>query len=327
MIDLLPSVIRKRWRWLIAVPAMSVIVGLVAVILQENHYTSHTSFIPAAKSASGLGGLADLAAAAGVMGTVQANPASPQFYEQLLTAAPIVDGVLEANYPRPRRGYRVSAGADSARLWEILVPNAKPHERRLADAAKKFLSEDVSTGLDRRTGIVSLDVRLNDPDLAARVADEFLAQIDVFNRSSLQTQARARRVFTEARAADAQQALAAAESALRAFLEGNRQYLQSPTLQFEQERLQRQLSLNQELYLSLRRELDLARIREVDDIPTITVIEHARPAVEKSGPHRLLTIAAIMVLSLLGTAFGLALYDQAETLLRARAEPAGEGRG
>jgi hypothetical protein len=37
------------------------------------------------------------------------------------------------------------------------------------------------------------------------------------------------------------------------------------------------------------------------------------------------TIASILVLSLLGTAFGLALYDQAVTLMRARAEPSGEG--
>jgi uncharacterized protein involved in exopolysaccharide biosynthesis len=179
------------------------------------------------------------------------------------------------------------------------------------------LRKGFATGLDRRTGIVCVSVTLDDAVLASQVAQEFVRQVGLFNRNTLQTQARARRVFAQSQAEQSGRELQSAENAMQQFLQSNRQWRESPSLSFEQEKLQRQVTLNQDLYLSLRHELDQARLAEVDDTPTITVIEPALIPVRKSGPHRLLSVLIITVVATLVTAASIAAWDLRGRLLLA----------
>ena len=55
---------------------------------------------------------------------------------------------------------------------------------------------------------------------------------------------------------------------------------------FEEGRIRRQVEIRQEVYLTLRREYETARIEEVNDVPIITVVDAAVPPVEKSWPKR-----------------------------------------
>jgi uncharacterized protein involved in exopolysaccharide biosynthesis len=161
------------------------------------------------------------------------------------------------------------------------------------------LGKDVSVDADIRTGIVTLTYEHSAPTLAAAVAMAFVQELERFNRVTRQSQAGARRRFTEARVAEASRDLQAAEDSLRTFLTHNRQFAGSPGLQFEHGRLQRALSVQQELYLQLRRELDAARIAEVDDLPAITIVEPPIVPQRKSGPARRQWFAAAVVLALI----------------------------
>jgi uncharacterized protein involved in exopolysaccharide biosynthesis len=318
--SLVPGVLaalRARWRLVLAVPLLSALIGLGLLYLRPNYYTSHAAFIPASRqNTTGLGNLAELAAVAGMSGAMSANPSSPQFYEQLLSTRPIIYGVLAARYQKPARGYDVAAKGDSVPLYELLSDADQTREERLAEAAEELSRKGMATGLDRRTGIVTIDVTLNDPVLAARTASEFIHQVESFNVNTLQTQAHARRVFTQARAQEAANALDAAQDALRRFLQENRQFRDAPTLVFEEDRLRRQVTVNQDLYLSLRRDLDNARIREVDDTPTITVIEPPVVPVKKSGPRRLVIALVIGLLTFAGVSVAVVVAD-----LRRRGSP------
>jgi len=118
------------------------------------------------------------------------------------------------------------------------------------------------------------------------VANAYVDELNRFNQNKRQLQARARRRFVEDRVEATGRDLATAESAVRDFLSRNRQYQNSPSLTFEYQRLQRAVALQQDLYVDLRRQLDAARIAEVDDTPTITTIEPAIPPQLKSWPSR-----------------------------------------
>jgi len=52
--------------------------------------------------------------------------------------------------------------------------------------------------------------------------------------------------------------------------------------------LQRRLNTAQDLYLTLLREFETARIEEVNDTPVLTVIDSAIPPRRKSHPRRIL---------------------------------------
>ena len=90
---------------------------------------------------------------------------------------------------------------------------------------------------------------------------------------------------------------------------------QSPQLAFEESRLRRQVQLRQELYVTLRREYETARIEEVNDTPVITVIDAAVVPQRKSGPKRRLWAAVAFAL---GGTFGVFWAFGAERVERAK---------
>src|SRR2546430_10409083 len=81
-----------------------------------------------------------------------------------------------------------------------------------------------------------------------------------------------------------------AEEAVKTFYERNRGWQQAPELVFEEARLRRQVNIGQEVYLTLKREYETARIEEVNDTPVITVIDTAVPPERRTSPQRALPV-------------------------------------
>jgi uncharacterized protein involved in exopolysaccharide biosynthesis len=66
-----------------------------------------------------------------------------------------------------------------------------------------------------------------------------------------------------------------AENRLESFMRANRQYQNSPELSFARERLQRELSLQQQVYTTLVQAYEDARMREVRNTPVIAIVDSA----------------------------------------------------
>jgi uncharacterized protein involved in exopolysaccharide biosynthesis len=171
---------------------------------------------------------------------------------------------------------------------------------------------------DKSTGIVTLKVTLQSPRLASDVANHLVQLLNRFNLESRQSQSREQRRFSGERLAVAEQELRAAEQAQLAFLQRNRQYLDSPLLAFEYNRLSRQVQLRQEVYQTLTKAHEEARIAEVRDTPVLTVIDSAIAPIRPSGPRRVL---GTMVALIFGGALGVLLAYIAAARARARRSP------
>src|SRR3989454_6172929 len=114
----------------------------------------------------------------------------------------------------------------------------------------------MAVAVDDRTGIVTLKIDDRDPYVASAVARALVDGLNRFNLQTRQSTSRATRIFLEHRKAEVQDELRQAENALRAFLQTNRRFSESPPLQLEQARLQRQLDLQQDVYRQLAQELE-----------------------------------------------------------------------
>jgi len=143
---------------------------------------------------------------------------------------------------------------------------------------------------------VFLGVTTHHRALSAAVDTRFIEYLNEFNAKQRESQARARRQFIEQRIGDGEGELHAAEDDLRRFHERNRAWQESPDLSAAEGRLRRQVDVYQEVYLTLRRDYEQARIEEVNDTPVITVVDPAVPP-QKSSRSRL-------VMVLLALAFG-----------------------
>ena len=177
------------------------------------------------------------------------------------------------------------------------------------------LDELIAVRVDAQTNIVRLSVDARYPGLAAAVANRLVAYLNEFNTLKRQSRARQRRRFTELRVAAADSELQHAEAAVKTFYERNRGWQQAPELVFEEARLRRLVNVGQELYLSLKREYETARVEEVNDTPVMTVID---PAVAPPRPSQPRPALWMLVAAFVGGALSLSAALVAQYLERAR---------
>src|SRR5207247_11431524 len=157
---------------------------------------------------------------------------------------------------------------------------------------------------------------LPNPYLAAQVNQRLLDLLNEFNLRSRQTRAGQERQFVEQRLEEVRGDLRKAEDRLADFMRRNRQYASSPELSFQHDRLSREVSIQQQLFVSLAQSYEQAKIEEVRNTPVISVVE--RPEVPARPDPRFLGVKAILAL-LVGGLLGLLGAMAREFVSRRRA--------
>lgn len=294
------ALLASRWKLLLLLPVATSLLFWAGSFLLENRYVARASFVPETGSGLPLGagvGLGVLAAQLGAGGLLGNTAESPDFYLALLDSREVLDRALESRFAVPEDA---ELPADSASLLDILEATELSDEEDATlpermENARRHLQAMVDSNLDRTSGVVTLGVESSDRELSAAVANRLIELLNEFNLTNRSRKAGERRRFIEARLRDTRRDFAAAQANYQRWLEDNRVYESSPRLMFESQRLQREVQRLEEVYLQMAREFESARINEVDDIPTITVIDSAVPPWTRAKPQR----AVILLLSLL----------------------------
>jgi uncharacterized protein involved in exopolysaccharide biosynthesis len=174
--------------------------------------------------------------------------------------------------------------------------------------AVRALQSAIVASEDRRLGTVTLRVRARWASLAQELAERLLDGVNEFNFQTRKSQASVERRFIEDRLTETGRELLAAETRMQEFLSRNRNLATSPELLFQRDRLQRELTLRQQIYTSLVQSREDARIREVRDTPVITVIETpSMPLRPESRRVALNVVGGAIAAGLLGVLFAVAL--------------------
>jgi uncharacterized protein involved in exopolysaccharide biosynthesis len=265
-----------RWRRvIIALGVAGVLAGLAFALFSTRLYVSSAAFVPQGSEA-GPSGLAAAASQLGIRVASGSNSWGPAMYVELLNSNDLLEPiVLDTIAVAERGGRRIplmellkAAGANDA----IRRNNAIIRLRRLIDAKEEKL-----------LGTVRLSVATPWPSVSVGIAQRLVERVNQFNLETRKSQAAAERQFVEAQATAAEDALRSAEDRLQVFLQRNRTIAGSPELAFERDRLEREVSLRQQLHTSWLQSREEARIREVRDTPVITVVEEPRlPVVGES---------------------------------------------
>lgn len=281
-------VARRIWRPALLGALLGVPLGALIGIVRPKSYVAQESFIAEQTRLSSLpSGLGALAAQFGLDIPGDAGR-SPQFYGELLGTSDLLRALLDSAVP-------VGVGR-SETIRELLI-GSRDTSRIANDRALRKLRKRLGASADARTSVVTLSVRAASPEVAERIATMLIDEVKYFNVSTRQLQAKERRMFLDGRVTDAYQALRSAEDSLRQFYERNRRFSEAPTLVFEESRRKREIELRQELYTTLSKELETARIQEVNDTPTITVVDQAFAPSKPSGP-------SVLVLGVIGFVIG-----------------------
>jgi uncharacterized protein involved in exopolysaccharide biosynthesis len=215
------------------------------------------------------------------------RPSGVSTYPEIVRSRQLLTRLLGQRFPTSRQ--------PGVRLLDRLTGPA-PAAQRL-DLGVRRLRQRVDPALDRRTGILTLRVSLDDPLLAAAVASAACATLQDIVVHSMNTQAGANRRFIEGRLAEARLDLARAEDALRAFRENNLRG-NSPRLLTEEARRLRETRIQEEIVLTLTRQCEIARVEEQKNVPVLNVLDPAVPPAFRSAPRRSLLAALGLLLGL-----------------------------
>lgn len=163
------------------------------------------------------------------------------------------------------------------------------------------LRDRISTGLDQENGMVSVSVKLPDPDMAADVADQVVQFLIGYITENRTEKARQDAEFIEQRYEESLERFEEAQEALARFRDQNRGDLTALARTREQ-RLQSEYDLTFNLYNTMAERREEARIKLQEDTPVVNVIEPAAVPDRRSEPRRgMLMVIYTLLGGILGT--------------------------
>jgi len=164
----------------------------------------------------------------------------------------------------------------------MLNKNASSEDKKLL-FAKEVLSESIFYSEDRKSSLHQVKVVTEKyPNLSEQIVSEIYQSIIDYSTEVTNIKAREKRSFIEGRLTEIKRDLEQNENELLLFLEKNKN-LSSPSLILQKDRIERNIRLYSELYLSLSDQLEIAKIDEKDTTSSIFLLDSPNTSSYKSG--------------------------------------------
>lgn len=305
----------ERKRIIGAVTLAAVVLAAAAAVILPPTYRVTVSFAANSSSPSKLAGGLSASSITGIagqlgLGSMTEPSESPIFYIELLQSRELLTRLLLSRFPDPR----TVAPHDSARLVDIMKLRSDDPQRRL-ELGVKALRKSMRAEADLKSNLINVTFDERWPELSAREANATLALVNSFNIEQRASRARSKRIYLQGRLTEAKAGLAEAQGRYRDFLSSNRQWRQSPTLSSDEATLRQETEVASDLYLTLEKQYETARLDEFNDAALITVVDSAVTPQRPEWPrYSVLLPAALMGGAILGLIIAgvAAVYDDWE---------------
>lgn len=288
------SVLVRHRRVLYTLAPVFVALGIVYSLLAAPVFEAHGTLIPIWEQESQLSRLARMA---GAMAPVPQSSNLSYYLPDILESRSFALETLAQRFQteamgevtlseyltadmEPRRGHEDSPGV--RQLWAV-----------------KALERMTDVDMAPQTGIIALSISAPEPALAADVTNRMLDLLNPFLTTMVQAEHGEARLFIEGRLSAVGDQLRGAEGRLQAFRDQNRQISNSPQLMLEEERLIREVTLQEGVYLELSRQLEVEKINEVRSAPGVRILDWATPPLQRAFPKRKLLVLLFAVASIL----------------------------
>ncbi len=292
------DVLRQSKKYIFLLSTLSMISGLGISFLFTEFYSAQISLYPATKDITqGFGQFQSLAMNLGMnMAENDQNFNIPDVVKSRLIAEKSINQIwLTEN------GFKTNLielwDMNKTPVYNIFNSNNVDSFYIVEKAIKKFI-EHIQVSEDRLSGLITITATLEDPLIAANVANFIGDQVQLYIQKENSVQSTREKVFISERLAIVKSELELSELELKDFTERNRGYEDSPELLMVFSRLFREVEVKKEVYLTLQQQLELARIEEVKQSPILHILDHAYPPSRKSSPDRVLFLITFLLFGL-----------------------------
>ena len=168
---------------------------------------------------------------------------------------------------------------------------SKKDSRKIATLKKM-----ITASVDKKTSMTSISVTLQDPKVAAVVADSVVKKLQEYIIDYRTFKAKEDCVYLEKLFKERQQEYYAAQKKYADYLDSHDNLILQ-SVRAEQERLQNDMSLAYQVYSQVASQLQVARAKVQEEKPVFAVVEPAVVPLEPSGTSRKVYVLAFIFLS------------------------------
>lgn len=327
-IDLMEMVL-KVWaerKWVIKMCCIGIVVGLIVAFSIPREYSTSVTLAPESAGKSG-GGMSSLAAMVGInlsSGT-SSDALSPDLYPDIVSSTPFlidlfdvrvkdkkerIDTTLYAyilDYQRVPWWSAVISAPMKALGWTLSLFREKeatdgevqldPFCLTLEEASvAKALSKRIGVAVDKKTGVTTISVMMQDPLISASVTDTVMHNLQRYITDYRTNKARHDLAFAEKLYQESKVNYEAAQGKYASFVDANKNIVQL-SFRVEQERLQNEVNLAYQNYSQMSQQLQLAKAKVQEITPVYTVVQPASVPLRPAKPSKVMVLIGFVFLA------------------------------
>lgn len=328
-IDLLKLAL-KIWRerqFILKTCGYAVLIGLVIVFSIPREYTAEAMIAPEMSDNKG-GGLSSLAAMEGLNlnATSGADAIYPDLYPDIVTSTPFITGLFYVrvkdldgeidttlycylnDYQRMPWWSLITSAPFKAVGWAISLLTDEDDDDGILDPfhltkeetdIAKELSERINVSVDKKTGVTTLSVTMQDARISACLTDTVVRRLQDYITEYRTNKARQDFLFQEKLFERKKKEYEKAQENYAKFADANKNIILL-SYRAEQERLENEMRLAYQVYTSVAQQLQMAEAKVQEITPVYTIIEPSTIPIKPSKPRKALMLIGIVFLTGLG---------------------------
>lgn len=332
-IDLMEYV-RKLWRvrkLLLKAAVVGLVVGLIIALSLPREYTVGVTLSPeSGKNASG-GGLSGMASMLGFGSMSLGGDAdalnitlfpeivasTPFLLELLDTHVTTLDGKVDTTFMAyldeqkspwwgtllalPGMAIGGVKSLFSDKKDEALENTVNPFHLTEKQASKVgSLRKAIMVDVDKKTGVTSVSVTLQDPLVTATITDTVVAKLQQYITAYRVSKAQQDCNYLEQLYKDRQKEYYEAQQSYANYMDANKSVILQSVLT-ERERLQNEMSLAYQVYSQVATQLQVARAKVQEAKPVFAVVEPSTVPLQPSGTSKKVVMLGFIFLAVIGT--------------------------
>lgn len=332
-IDLMEYV-RKLWsvrKLLLKAAVVGLVVGLIIALSLPREYTVGVTLSPEfGKNASG-GGLSGIASMLGLGGMSMGGDAdalnitlfpeivasTPFLLELLDTHVTTLDGKVDTTFMAyldeqkspwwgtllalPGMAIGGVKSLFSDKKDEALENTVNPFHLTEKQASKvESLRKAIMANVDKKTGVTSVSVTLQDPLVTATITDTVVAKLQQYITAYRVSKAQQDCNYLEQLYKDHQKEYYEAQQSYANYMDANKSVILQSVLT-ERERLQNEMSLAYQVYSQVATQLQVARAKVQEAKPVFAVVEPSTVPLQPSGTSKKVVMLGFIFLAVVGT--------------------------
>ena len=293
---------------LILVSLLSGLLTCIAVFfIVRPVYTSTAKVLPIGEKGNSFSDMAGMATQLGLSLPMNMGNEIPwdEMFPEIVKSENLKENILTQQFNSDKYGIDQSLNTIIENEYKL---SDEPNHIRNKMILDK-LNELINVSKSRLSPIVTINVDFFEPQLAGDILSAVIQESGKALIKLKSKQISEKRKFIEERINEVFESLKMSEVALKDFQESNRKPDRSPALKLEESRLEREVTLHNSLYVTLKSQFENVKIEEVEESAMIQVVDGPIVPFRLTKPKRFLSIVFAMAITFFGLFFIFYLKD------------------